>query len=78
MTQEELDVKRARLLELAEERMAVLDSQIAAYAAERAARQQLYECLGTVQSIRDERDAILDSMEAHRAAAEALEEAAEL
>ena len=75
MTQEELDVKRARLLELAEERMAVLDSQIAAYAAERAARQQLHECLGAVQSIRDERDAILDSMEAHRAAAAALEEA---
>ena len=66
MTQEEINVKRARLLELAEAKAAAMQKQSAAYAADKAAREHFYECRQAVLAIVDERDAILDSLAVYK------------
>ena len=66
MTQEEINVKRARLRELAEKHLLVVQMQTFAYGKERAAQQQLSACQEAIQAITDERDAIQDALSVPR------------
>ena len=66
MTQAKIDVKRARLRELAKKYTRVVQMQTFAYGKERAAQQQLSACQEAIQAITDERDGIQDALSVPR------------
>ena len=66
MTQAEINVKRARLLELAKEKVAAINRKNLANTACEAAQKHFYKCQEDVWTICEERGDLLDSLAAYK------------